>query len=46
MTIAIEAGTHNISAAPVILAVIIIGVAIYFIMRRRSRRNPPDGHGE
>jgi hypothetical protein len=44
MTIAIAVGAHNISAVPLILAVIIIGVAIYFIMRRR--RNPPDGHGK
>jgi LPXTG-motif cell wall-anchored protein len=36
-------GTHNLSAVPVILAVIIIGIAIYFIMKRR--RKPPNGHG-
>ena len=44
MTIAIAAGTHNISAVPIILAVLIIGAAIYFFMRRR--RNPPNGHGK
>jgi hypothetical protein len=42
MTIAMNIGTHNLSAVPVILAVIIIGVAIYFIMQRR--RKPPTGH--
>jgi preprotein translocase subunit YajC len=42
MTIAATIGTHNISAVPVIVAVIIIGVAIYFIMRRR--RKSPGGH--
>jgi hypothetical protein len=42
MTIAMKIGTHNLSAAPIILAVIIIGVAIYFIVQRR--RNPSNGH--
>lgn len=42
MTIAMAIGKHNLSVVPVILAVIIIGVAIYFIMRRR--RKPPNGH--
>jgi preprotein translocase subunit YajC len=42
MTIAMAIGTHNISVVPVILIVIIIGVAIYFIMQRR--RKSPDGH--
>jgi hypothetical protein len=27
-------GTHNLTAVPVILAVIIIGAAVYFIARR------------
>ena len=44
MTIATAVGAHNPSALPVILAVIIIGVAIYVIVRRR--RKPPDGHGK
>ena len=35
-------GTHNLSAVPIIIAVIIIGVAIYFIMQRR--RNSQNGH--
>jgi hypothetical protein len=30
-------GTHNLTAVPVILAVIIIGVAVYFITRRRRK---------
>ena len=42
MTIAMAIGTHNLSVVPIILAVIVIGVAIYFIMQRR--RNPPNGH--
>jgi hypothetical protein len=42
MTIAMAVGTHNLSVAPIILAVIIIGVAIFFAMRRR--RKPPNGH--
>lgn len=42
MPIAIAIGSHNISAVPIILAVIIIGVAISFIMQRR--RKPPNGH--
>jgi LPXTG-motif cell wall-anchored protein len=42
MTIAMSAGTHNLSVAPVIAAVIIIGIAVYFIVRRR--RNSPNGH--
>jgi hypothetical protein len=36
-------GTHNLSAVPIILAVIIIGVAIYFIVQRS--RNRPNGPG-
>jgi hypothetical protein len=35
-------GTHNLSAVPIIIAVIIIGVAIYCI--RQRRRKPPKGH--
>ena len=35
-------GTHNLSVVPIILAVIIIGVAISFLARRR--RKPPNGH--
>ncbi len=41
MTIAISIGTHNVSVLPIILAVIVIGVAIYVI--RRRRRNPRSG---
>ena len=42
MTIAMSTGTHNLSAVPlIILALIIIGVAVYFI--RKRRRNPPNG---
>jgi hypothetical protein len=42
MTIAMSIGAHNLSAVPfIILALIIIGVAIYFIKKRRS--NPPGG---
>lgn len=43
MTIAMTIGTHNLSVVPIILAVIIIGVALYFIVRRS--RKPPNGHG-
>lgn len=40
MTIAISVGAHNLSAFPVILAVIIIiGALLYFTMW--SRRKPP-----
>lgn len=35
-------GTHNLSVVPIIITVIIIGVAIYFITQRR--RKPPNGH--
>ncbi len=38
MTTAMSIGTHNLSVVPVILAVIIIGVAISLIVRRRRRR--------
>ena len=41
MTIAMAIGTHNLSAVPIILAVIIIGVAIFIMQRRRK---PPNGH--
>jgi cytochrome c-type biogenesis protein CcmH/NrfF len=41
MTVAMTIGTHNLSAVPVILVVLIIGVAIYVIKRRRTR--PPNG---
>lgn len=43
MTIAMAIGTHNLSAALIIiLAVVIIGVVIYFITKHR--KNPPNGH--
>jgi hypothetical protein len=42
MTLAIAIGTHNISAVPVILAVVVIGAAVYFFWQRR--RNQPKGH--
>ncbi len=42
MTIAMAIGPHNLSAVPVIIAVIIICVASYLIMRRL--RKPPNGH--
>ncbi len=42
MTIAMSTGTHNLSAVPIIIiALIIIGVAIYLIRKRRSNR--PNG---
>lgn len=41
MTLAIAIGTHNLTAVPVILAAVIIGVAVYVI--RRRRRNQPNG---
>ncbi|HEY3904637.1 MAG TPA: LPXTG cell wall anchor domain-containing protein [Streptosporangiaceae bacterium] len=31
-------GSHNLTAAPIILAVVVIGLAIYFIARRRRKR--------
>ena len=41
--IAMSIGTHNLSAVPiVILALIIMGVAIYLI--RQRRKNPSNGH--
>jgi hypothetical protein len=43
MTIAISVGAHNLSVFPVILAVIIIGVVLYFTLWRR--RKPPDDRG-
>jgi len=42
MTIAMSIVAHNLSVAPIIAAVIIIGAAAYFIMRHRS--NSPNGH--
>jgi hypothetical protein len=42
MTIAMAIGTHNLSVVPIIVAVIIIGVAI-FVKMRRSRKTP-NGH--
>jgi LPXTG-motif cell wall-anchored protein len=43
MTTAMSTGTHNLSAVPiVILALIIVGAAIYFI--RQRRKNPSNGH--
>jgi hypothetical protein len=44
MTVAIAIGKHNLSVAPIIIALIIIGVAIYFIWKRRSGR--PNGGGK
>ncbi len=41
MILAIAIGTHNLSAVPVILAVVVIGVAVYVI--RQRRRNQPNG---
>jgi hypothetical protein len=41
MELAIAVGQHNLSAAPVILAVIVIAVAAYFIWQRR--KNQPNG---
>jgi hypothetical protein len=41
MTIAMAIGTHNLSAVPIILVVIIIAIAGYFRWRRRSQ---PNGH--
>ena len=38
MTIAMAIGTHNLSAVPIILAVIIIGIAVYFMWRRRRKQ--------
>jgi hypothetical protein len=43
-TPAMEAGMGHVPVVPFILAVIIIGAAIYVI--RRRRRNPPNGHDE
>jgi LPXTG-motif cell wall-anchored protein len=43
MTIAMSIGAHNLSAVPIIiLALIIVGAAIYFI--RQRRKNPSNGH--
>jgi LPXTG-motif cell wall-anchored protein len=39
-----ETGMEHVPVIPIILAVIIIGVAIYVI--RRRRRNQPNGHDE
>jgi heme/copper-type cytochrome/quinol oxidase subunit 2 len=44
MTVAMAIGKHNLSVAPIIVVLIIIGVAIYFVWRRR--RNQPDGRGK
>jgi hypothetical protein len=44
MSIALAIGAHNLSVAPVIVAVIIIGVAIYFMLQRR--RNRPNGRDQ
>jgi hypothetical protein len=41
MTVAMAIGKHNLSVAPIIIALIIIGVAVYFIWKRRSDR--PNG---
>jgi predicted PurR-regulated permease PerM len=42
MTIAMTIGTHNLGVVPIILAVIITGVAIYLIRQRRGKRQ--NGH--
>lgn len=42
MTIAMAIGTHNLSAVPIILAVIIIGIVGYFMWQRT--RKQPNGH--
>jgi preprotein translocase subunit YajC len=42
MTLAIAIGTHNLSAVPIILAVVVIGAAVYFFWRRS--RNQRSGH--
>ncbi len=42
MEVAIAVGQHNLSAAPVILAVVLIGAVIYFFWQRR--KNQPNGH--
>ena len=44
MELAIAAGKHNLSAVPVILAVIIICAAAYYIWRRR--KNQPNSPGK
>ena len=41
MTIAISVGAHNISVFPVVLAVLVVGVVLYFT--RWRRRNRPGG---
>jgi LPXTG-motif cell wall-anchored protein len=43
MTTAMSIGTHNLSAVPiVILALLIVGAAIYLI--RQRRKNQSNGH--
>ena len=45
MEVAIAVGEHNISAAPIIIAVICIGaVVVYFISKHRG--NPPNRHDD
>jgi hypothetical protein len=44
MELAIAVGKHNLSAAPVILAVIVITVVAYFIWQRR--KNQANGPGK
>ena len=40
-TIATSVGAHNLSAVAILILALIIGIAIYFI--RKRRRNPPNG---
>ena len=42
MTIAISVGAHNISVFPVVLAVLVVGVVLYFTRWRRRNRPGDD----
>jgi heme/copper-type cytochrome/quinol oxidase subunit 2 len=44
MTVAMAIGKHNLSVAPIIIVLIIIGVAIYFVWKRRTGK--PNGRGK